>query len=231
VADQAVDRYLLLLGRIREQPEANPELSLREPLLELLRAFGDAAGRRGLMVAPEASAGDVGQPDIFIKDGPRLIGFAETKAPGAPLARLLRTSTQLKRYSESLPNWILTDYYLFVFIENGEVGPPIDIRAEPEAVRGRMPIDLPGWDYYSIWGWDDQEASLFAQLWRNTDDGGEEPRYWVSSVVGWPVTGLPEVLAGWIAQVTGSDPRDVLHALACGAPDLVAAELRELAAA
>ena len=97
--------------------------------------------------------------------------------------------------------------------------------------RGRMPIDLPGWDYYSIWGWDDQEASLFAQLWRNTDDGGEEPRHWVSSVVGWPVTGSPEVLAGWIAQVAGSDPRDVLRALARGAPDLVAAELHELAAA
>ena len=97
--------------------------------------------------------------------------------------------------------------------------------------RGRMPIDLPGWDYYSIWGWDDQEVSLFAQLWRNTDDGGEEPRHWISSVVGWPATGSPEVLAGWIAQVTGSEPRDVLRALARGAPDLVAAELRELAAA
>jgi hypothetical protein len=142
VADQAVDRYLRLLGRIREQPEANPELSLREPLLELLRAFGEAAGRRGLMVAPEASAGDVGQPDIFIKDGPRLIGFAETKAPGTALARLLRTSAQLKRYSESLPNWILTDYYLFVFIENGEASPPIDIRAEPAAVRDRFGVFL-----------------------------------------------------------------------------------------
>src|SRR5262245_7999848 len=33
------------------------------------------------MVAPEASAGDVGRPDIFIKDRPRLSGFAGTKAP------------------------------------------------------------------------------------------------------------------------------------------------------
>lgn len=138
MADQAVDRYLRLLERIREQPEANPELSLREPLLELLRALGDAVGRRGLMVAPEANAGDVGQPDIFIKDGPRLIGFAETKAPGAPLTRLLKTSDQLKRYSESLPNWILTDYYLFIFIKNGESDSPVDIREAPDAVRSRF---------------------------------------------------------------------------------------------
>src|SRR5690349_484093 len=94
------------------------------------------------MVAPEASAGDVGQPDIFIKDGPRLIGFAETKAPGAPLTRLLRTSSQLKRYSESLANWILTDYYLFIFIENGQAGPPVDIRAAPEVVRDRFGVFL-----------------------------------------------------------------------------------------
>jgi hypothetical protein len=52
VADQAVGRHLRLLRRIREPPEANPELSLRELLPELLRALGDAAGRRGLMVGP-----------------------------------------------------------------------------------------------------------------------------------------------------------------------------------
>jgi hypothetical protein len=45
------------------------------------QALGDAAVQRGLMVAPEASAGDVGQPDIFIKDRPWLSGFAGTKAP------------------------------------------------------------------------------------------------------------------------------------------------------
>jgi hypothetical protein len=140
VADQAVDRYLCRLERLRQQAEAVPELSLREPLLELLRDFGTSVGRHGLIVAPEASAGDVGQPDIFIKDGPRLIGFVETKAPGAPLTRLLKTTGQLKRYSVSLPNWVLTDYYLFIFVQNGEASPPIDIRADPESVRTRFGV-------------------------------------------------------------------------------------------
>ena len=138
MADQAVDRYLRQLDKIRAEPEATPELSLREPLLELIRSFGKDLGRNKLTVAPEASAGTIGQPDIFIKDGPRLIGFVETKAPDAQLARLLKTTKQLKSYAESLPNWVLTDYYVFIFIQNGVAGQAIDARTAPEALRERF---------------------------------------------------------------------------------------------
>ena len=75
MADQVAERYLRKLQRLQRQPESTPELSLREPLLELLRAYGSEAGRHNLIIAPEASAGAVGQPDIYVKDGPRLIGF------------------------------------------------------------------------------------------------------------------------------------------------------------
>ena len=142
MTDQAIDQYLRQLGRLRRQPESTPELSLREPLLELVRTFGASLGRHGLIVAPEASAGAIGQPDIYIKDGPRLIGFVETKAPGAALTKLLKTSSQLKGYSGSLPNWVLTDYYVFIFIENGEVGRAIDIREAPDDLRTRFGLFL-----------------------------------------------------------------------------------------
>lgn len=138
MADQAVDRYLRKLDSLRDEPEATPELSLREPLLELVRTFGRDLGRSKLTIAPEASAGDIGQPDIFVKDGPRLIGFVETKAPDAQLSRLLKTTKQLKSYAESLPNWVLTDYYVFIFIQNGVVGSPIDARTHPDELRERF---------------------------------------------------------------------------------------------
>lgn len=138
MTDQTLERYLDRLQKLRRQSESTPELSLREPLLELIRTFGKDVGRHGLLVAPEASAGDVGQPDIYIKDGPRLIGFVETKAPNAALTRLLKTSSQLKGYSTSLPNWVLTDYYVFIFIENGEPGREIDVRENPEDLRARF---------------------------------------------------------------------------------------------
>ena len=39
--------------------------------------------------------------------------------------------------------------------------------------RGRMPLVLPGWDRFSVWGWDGAEGSLFAQLWMNSDNSPE----------------------------------------------------------
>ena len=138
MVDQVIDRYLRKLERLQREPEATPELSLREPLLELIRAFGKSVGRSNLIVAPEASAETIGQPDIFVKDGPRLIGFVKTKAPEAQLARLLKTTRQLKSYSESLPNWVLTDYYIFIFIQNGEASQPIDVRTTPDELQTRF---------------------------------------------------------------------------------------------
>jgi Type ISP C-terminal specificity domain/N-6 DNA Methylase len=123
-----VSPYLRALARLREQVEATPELSLREPFLRLVRDLARQAGRTGLLIAPEANAGQVGQPDVFVKDGPRLVGFCETKPPEAPLERMLRTDRQLRRYRQSLPNWVLTDYYRFLFLRDGDLVQTCDVR-------------------------------------------------------------------------------------------------------
>lgn len=112
--------YLRQLAIVRAQPEATAELSLREPLLQVVRALATEARRPALFIAQEANAEQAGQPDVFIKDGPRLVGFVEAKAPGADLSRLLRSSAQMKRYRQSLPNWVLTDHYRFFFIREGD---------------------------------------------------------------------------------------------------------------
>jgi hypothetical protein len=44
VTDEAADTYLRRLEQLRQQSESTPELSLREPLLRLIREFGSAAG-------------------------------------------------------------------------------------------------------------------------------------------------------------------------------------------
>lgn len=134
MAEGAVATYLHDVRTLRQHSESTPELSLREPLLALIRAYGAGLGRPKIVVAPEASAGVVGQPDVFVKDGPRLIGFVEAKAPGEDLLKLLRTTTQMRRYLESLPNWVLTDHYEFVFVRNGEIEGPFDLREDEAAV-------------------------------------------------------------------------------------------------
>lgn len=47
------------------------------------------------------------------------------------------------------------------------------------------PFTLPGWEDYSTWGLDTpfgraEHASLYAQLYRNTDDRDAEPRIWIT---------------------------------------------------
>ncbi|HWH05451.1 MAG TPA: hypothetical protein VNT23_03315, partial [Gaiellaceae bacterium] len=114
-----LDSYFADLARLRAQPESTPELSLREPLLKLIREVARGLGRSNLLIAPEADAETAGQPDVFIKAGPRLVGFVETKAPGTDLGDWLARSAQARRYKESLPNWLLTDYYRFLAIRDG----------------------------------------------------------------------------------------------------------------
>ena len=74
-------------------------------------------------------------------------------------------------------------------------------------------LNLPGWDDYSVWGWDDREGSLFAQLWRNDDDSGARPRIWISPVMGWPIMKDPAALAEAIATATGCSPDAVADAI------------------
>src|SRR5216683_6293900 len=87
---------------------------------------------------------------------------------------------------------------------------------------GRRGLDLDGWGDLSVWGWDSQTGSLFAQLWRDRPDDeddeddeedDERPEVWITPPA-WEATGQPAVLAGWIAEATGSSVAAVLRAMA-----------------
>jgi hypothetical protein len=132
--------YLRDLSKLRKQTEATPELSLREPLLQLIRALASEAGRTNLLIAPEADAEEAGQPDIFVKAGPRLVGFVETKPPTTDIGKWLRTDKQGRRYRESLPNWIATDYYRFIFIRDGSAVTHLEI-ADPYGLPQLLEAD------------------------------------------------------------------------------------------
>lgn len=82
---------------------------------------------------------------------------------------------------------------------------------------GRRGLDLDGWGDLSVWGWDSQAGTLFAQLWRDRDDEDEDdderPEIWITPPA-WEPTGQPAILAGWIAEATGSPVTAVLTAMA-----------------
>ncbi len=89
---------------------------------------------------------------------------------------------------------------------------------------GRAALSLPGWDEYSVWGYDPPLDCYFAQLWRNRDGGGspEVPDIWIN---GWDtVEGRPykvtttHRLAMEIMVATGHDLATVCAALATHTP-------------
>ena len=108
--------------------------------------------------------------------------------------------------------------------------------AEPGITEvGRRGLDLDGWGDLSVWGWDNQAGTLFAQLWRDRDDedevdeDDEDPDIWISPPA-WVVTDQPLVLANWVAEATGSRLTAVLTAMARSVPgelgDVLMAQVR-----
>jgi len=106
--------YLRELRHIREQPEATPELSLRHPLMTLMRDLAPT----GTTIFGEAASVE-GQPDVIVKRGSLVVGYGETKAPGTihQLEAVLETP-QLAAYRR-LPNLLLTDYLHFILLRDG----------------------------------------------------------------------------------------------------------------
>jgi hypothetical protein len=89
---------------------------------------------------------------------------------------------------------------------------------------GRHGLDLDGWGDLSVWGWDSQAGTLFAQLWHDRsdddedeDEDNERPDIWIAPPA-WEATGQPTVLAEWIAEATGSPLVAVLWAMAASLP-------------
>src|SRR6266571_4359983 len=78
--------------------------------------------------------------------------------------------------------------------------------------RGPAPLPLEGWDQASIWGWDETSGSLYAHLWRNTDDPEGRPiRIGPDSFT--PGITFPETLAQYIAMAADRDPWEVIAAM------------------
>ena len=108
---------------------------------------------------------------------------------------------------------------------------------EPMPNVARLALLLPGWDKYSLWGFDSADGRMFARLWPNTDDPGMPPAIRIGPrhvrrddayTVG---TLRADELAELIATATATSVSAVLRAMAVGAPEALQAHLLGLASA
>src|SRR5258708_30023568 len=76
--------------------------------------------------------------------------------------------------------------------------------------NGQVPLRLDGWDRASICGWDETTGSLYAHLWRNTDDPAEPPTIKIEPGGLTPAITLAETLSQHIAMAIDCDPWEIL---------------------
>ncbi len=112
-------KYLKDLTAVAQQGDAREE-SFYPALADMLKKIADATDRPHVYVTTLPRPTEGGNPDFRLWNGTdRIIGYIEAKKPDEQLDRI-ENSEQLKRYRETFPNLILTNFLEFRLYRNGE---------------------------------------------------------------------------------------------------------------
>ena len=112
--------YLKEIADTTIQGDAREE-SYYPHLAGLIKSFSDSIGKKKTHITILPKKTEAGNPDFRIWDGQQnIVGYIEAKVPGADLNRI-EVSEQLKRYRDTFPNVILTDFYEFRLYRDGKL--------------------------------------------------------------------------------------------------------------
>jgi predicted helicase len=111
--------YLKKIFKIANQGDAREEsyyATLEELFKKIAQSFGK--GKIHITTLPKSTEG--GNPDFRVWDGKQhIVGYIEAKAPTTENLDLIERSEQLKRYRNTFPNLILTNFFEFRLYRNG----------------------------------------------------------------------------------------------------------------
>ena len=112
--------YLSKLQEIISYGDAREESYY--PAIELvLKEYSDANEITNIHITTLPKKTEAGNPDFRVWDGKQhIVGYIEAKDPSVDLDRVLGTD-QLKRYLDTFPNLILTNFLEFRLFRNGEM--------------------------------------------------------------------------------------------------------------
>lgn len=115
-----INNYLKNIGETTLQGDAREE-SYYSPLSELFLKYSESIGKKKIHITTLPKKTEAGNPDFRIWDGAQhIIGYIEAKVPGSDLDKI-EVSEQLKRYRDTFPNLILTDFYEFRLYRDGKL--------------------------------------------------------------------------------------------------------------
>ena len=111
--------YLKKLHDISERGDAREE-SFYAPLASLLEGYAEKAGLKKVHITTLPKQTEAGNPDFRVWDGKQhIVGYIEAKGPDNEYLDRVETSTQLKRYRNTFPNLLLTNFFEFRLYRNG----------------------------------------------------------------------------------------------------------------
>ena len=114
------NNYLKSLSEIALRGDAREE-SFYPALADMLGEIAHATGREHIHVTTLPKPTDAGNPDFRLWNGTdRIVGYIEAKKPTEERLDLIEDSEQLRRYRETFPNLILTNFLEFRLYRNGE---------------------------------------------------------------------------------------------------------------
>jgi len=113
-------KYLTKIADTTMQGDAREE-SYYQHLSDLVKDFSESIGKSKTHVTILPKQTEAGNPDFRVWDGQQsIVGYIEAKIPGTNLDNI-EISPQLKRYRDTFPNVILTDFYEFRLYRDGKL--------------------------------------------------------------------------------------------------------------
>ncbi|MEO0182899.1 MAG: type ISP restriction/modification enzyme, partial [candidate division WOR-3 bacterium] len=113
--------YLKALTEISNRGDAREE-SFYSALETLLKNYAESANRKNIHITVLPKKTEAGNPDFRVWDGKQHItGYLEAKHPSLEYLDQVETSEQFKRYLNTFPNLILTNFFEFRLYRNSKL--------------------------------------------------------------------------------------------------------------
>ena len=114
-----LESYLKKIFKTANQGDAREE-SYYATLEELMKNLAHSYGKSKIHITTLPKSTEAGNPDFRVWDGNQhIVGYIEAKAPTVENLDFIEHSEQLKRYRNTFPNLILTNFFEFRLYRNG----------------------------------------------------------------------------------------------------------------
>ncbi|MGD2245198.1 MAG: N-6 DNA methylase, partial [Candidatus Aminicenantes bacterium] len=114
-------KYLKKIFEVSKRGDAREE-SYYFAFQELLGSYAESTGKTQVYITALPKKTEAGNPDFRIWDGKqKIIGYIEAKAPTVDNLDHIEATEQLKRYLNTFPNVILTNFFEFRLYRDGSI--------------------------------------------------------------------------------------------------------------